>query len=625
MFNDLSIRAKALLAVALAFAAVPASMAVFPAPFLWLPLPLLGWLFYRTCWKPLRETAEEHDDARQSADWQQRIINCLTAAMTAKHHSQPDHLDRVQSIAVEIGHRMNLKKTELRVLSAAAVLRDIGLLAVPEQIIRKNGRLAQEEYDRVKIHPIVAADVVERAGFNAPVAAVVRSHHEMWNGGGYPDGLKGETIPLGARILAVAESFAAMTTDRPYGRAMPPSQALQFISTEACARFDPSVVEALAAYLKAASRSSEALAASPGDNAFGCKADNFLSSITEARRESQAVFELNEEIGNSLCLNDVFHTLSTRLGNLLAFDCMSVYLLRDGLLIPEYVQGDDKQVYLALEIPVGQGVSGYAAKSGKPVLNGNPLMEFAHLGEPIRVTSLRSALAVPLIGSEDRVGVITLYRAGKNAFRKDDLRIMQGVRTKLTAVLNNALKYRTATASASTDYLTGLPNTRSLFLHLDAELARGGRLGGVFSVLVCDLDGFKRVNDQLGHLEGNRLLCEVSRTLQESCREYDYVARMGGDEFVIVLPGLDQEETRVKAESLRRSVIEAATRCCPEVRVGMSTGAATYPRDGADAEQLLAVADQRMYDTKQRNSPVPERMSIQGVGLLNRYSEVTIQ
>ncbi len=149
------------------------------------------------------------------------------------------------------------------------------------------------------------------------------------------------------------------------------------------------------------------------------------------------------------------------------------------------------------------------------------------------------------------MGVLALYHAETDAFTSDHLRILLAISSKMALAIENALKYEQAESSAVTDYLTGLPNARSLFLQLDRELARCKRDTTSLVVMVSDMDGFKQINDRFGHLEGNRVLRLFAQALKESCREYDYVARMGGDEFVVVAPGLTAEAAAKKAESLR--------------------------------------------------------------------------
>ena len=236
------------------------------------------------------------------------------------------------------------------------------------------------------------------------------------------------------------------------------------------------------------------------------------------------------------------------------------------------------------------------AENRKPLVNGNPAVEPGSTASPSRLSILRSALAVPLEGPRGVIGVMTLYRADRDAFSRDHLRILQAISSKVSQAIENALVFQRLEDSATTDYLSGLPNARSLFLRLDSELARCQRGGEPISVVVCDLDGFKQVNDHLGHLEGNRLLKEVAETLQKQCREYDYVARMGGDEFVLLLPGSGGAAIQARLDELRRIAIETTI---PGHTVAMSVGEACYPRDGADAEELLAAADKRMYSAKQ--------------------------
>ena len=150
-----------------------------------------------------------------------------------------------------------------------------------------------------------------------------------------------------------------------------------------------------------------------------------------------------------------------------------------------------------------------------------------------------------------------LYAREKNAFTEDHLRVLSAAATKVAVAVENALKYRQAERSAVTDMLTELPNARSLFLHLDSELSRAQRTDQTIAVLVCDLDGFKQINDRFGHLEGNRVLRAVARALRLQCREYDTVARLGGDEFVLVLPGQKPESVSAKVEQLSSAVAEA--------------------------------------------------------------------
>src|SRR5439155_27176522 len=131
-----------------------------------------------------------------------RTIEALSLAIEAKDHNTHDHLKRVQIYAMQIGKDLGLDEAQLNAIRAAAMLHDIGKLAVPEHILSKPGRLTPEEFEKLKIHPVVGAGILDRVQFPYPVVRIVRSHHEKWNGTGYPDGLSGEGIPIGARILS---------------------------------------------------------------------------------------------------------------------------------------------------------------------------------------------------------------------------------------------------------------------------------------------------------------------------------------------------------------------------------------------------------------------------------------
>jgi len=325
----------------------------------------------------------------------------------------------------------------------------------------------------------------------------------------------------------------------------------------------------------------------------------FLDSIAAARQEVRLLFELTRELGSSLSVDETLSVVGVRLKRLIPYDAIAVYILRDGLLIPEYVNGEDFRLFSSLQIPVGQGLSGWVAEKQKSIMNGNPSVECSYLKDPQKFSVLRSALAVPLQGLNGTVGVLTLYRSDKDAFSRDNLRILLAISSKVSLSTENALKFRQAEDSATTDYLTNLPNSRSLFPRLETELARCRRENRMLTVAVCDLNGFKQINDRYGHLEGNRLLRNISETLRANCREYDYVARMGGDEFVLLLLGVDQTAIGQRIDQLRQMVWHAGSGDEFYDHVSMSVGAAVFPQDGSDADELLAEADRRMYKAKQ--------------------------
>lgn len=581
------------------------------------------YLIYRSYRLYIVHSEDRRNHAEEMASLHLRTIEALALAIDAKDHTTHDHLKRVQIYAVEIGKEMGLGLAELDALRAASLLHDIGKLAVPEHIISKPGKLTPEEFDRMKIHPVVGAEILERVRFPYPVVPIVRHHHEKWDGSGYPDRLKGDQIPVGARILATVDCLDALASDRQYRKAMPIDQAMGVIVAEAGRSFDPRIVEILARrYLEFEEiarnhedrpfrlntgirvEAGEAPAAGfehsdrkrPPLQAAGHGPD-FLLQIAAAREEGQALFELAQHIGNSLSLDDTLSVLAVRLKKLVPFDALAVYLKRDGDLIPEFVSGENFRLFAALRIPLGQGLSGWVAENSKPIVNGNPSVEPGYLNDPGKFSTLRSALAVPLDGLNGVVGVLALYHGDKDAYDKDHLRILQAISSKLSLAVENSLRYRQAETSATTDYLTELPNARSLFLHLETEIARCKEREDSLCVLVGDLDGFKEINDHYGHLEGNRLLKVVAQTLRGRCRQQDYVARMGGDEFVLVLPGL-------AAETLERRINVLAEACRDEARmqtgldVTISIGSALFPADGTDAESLLKAADRRMYATK---------------------------
>jgi diguanylate cyclase (GGDEF)-like protein/putative nucleotidyltransferase with HDIG domain len=591
-----------------------------------LVLPVIYWVYrsYRLYLGRLEAEKErvevEKRHVEQIASLNMRTIEALALAIEAKDHTTHTHLQRVRTYAVAIAKEIGLSLDQIEALRAAALLHDIGKLAVPENIINKPGRLTPEEFEKMKVHPLVGAEILDRVAFPYPVAPIVRSHHERWDGSGYPAGLSGEAIPIGARILAVVDCLDALASDRQYRQAMPLDRAMDRVKERAGTWFDPKIVEVLERRYVDLERIAQryedgfvpcgfskdlrverGVAPAAGFEKWADNSQNdsdFLTSIASARQEAQAMFDLSQDLGNSLSLSETLSVLSMRLRKLVPYDSIAVFVNRNGWLLPELVSGENFRVLSSLNIRVGEGLCGWVAENCKPIINGNPEVEPGYVTDPKSAT-LASALAVPLQGLNGVVGVLAMYHSTQDAFTADHLRILLAVASKVALSVENALKYQQAESSATTDFLTGLPNARSLFVHLAQEVTRCRRMKTSLAVMVCDIDGLKKINDSFGHLEGDKLLREFSTRLKDACRGYDYVARMGGDEFVITAPGLTLEAVEEKTIRLNEAAVEAGRHTCGRDVVSLSVGTAFCPEDGYDVEALLAEADRRMYSVKQ--------------------------
>jgi diguanylate cyclase (GGDEF)-like protein len=239
---------------------------------------------------------------------------------------------------------------------------------------------------------------------------------------------------------------------------------------------------------------------------------------------------------------------------------------------------------------MGAGISGVAAASGKHQNSQQPNHELSYLGALRTAHPFRHVFSAPL-QSEDWKGALTLYRASDLKFTSEDTRLMSAVAPKLSSSIANGRRFQKINQADLTDALTGLPNAKAL-------ANRMKDMAAPTAVVVCDLDGFKGVNDRFGHLTGNRLLESLAKGFQSGCRGNDFVARTGGDEFVLLLPGLRRNEVAPRLEQFREMVRLTGRVVCGENLVDASFGAAFYPADDQSSETLLAKADSQMYRRK---------------------------
>jgi putative nucleotidyltransferase with HDIG domain len=432
------------------------------------------------------ESAKQHTQEIGDLHW--RAIEALALAIDAKDETTHNHLLRVKVYATAIGQELKMSEDEMQALQAAALLHDIGKLAVPEYIISKPGKLTREEFEKMKIHPVVGAEILDRVRFPYPVVPIVRSHHEKWDGSGYPDGLKGEEIPLGARILAAVDCLDALASDRQYRRALPLEKAMEIVAGDAGTAFDPVVVEVLTRrYIEleklatSMPRPEEAQlsknikierGSAPGagfaesENVSPAQKDqvDVILSVEAAVRELRGLLSLSEEFAGALSTEEVLGLLATRIKRIVPYDTIAVFSARNRILTPQFTCGEDAAIIAAMEIPLDHGLSGWVAENRKPIANGNPAVESGY-----ESGRLRSALSVPLESGDQLMGAVTLYSTAVNAFRAEDLHMMVAASGVLAAVLANAGQTKTPAVTRKNEFLApaafGIHSASQQLLH----------------------------------------------------------------------------------------------------------------------------------------------------------------
>ncbi|HEX2340776.1 MAG TPA: HD domain-containing phosphohydrolase [Vicinamibacterales bacterium] len=577
-------------------------------------------LTYRTYRIYLGRIAEER---RRVAEWTQlhwESTEVLARAIQAKDNDGSSHVERVQHYASALAARMELSELDTQAVEIAALLHDIGKLAVPEHILSKPGPLTPNERKKMQIHAQVGAEIVSAVPFPCPVAPLIRSHHERWDGKGYPAGLRGEEIPIGARILAVVDCFDALTSERPYRPAVSSDAALGVLHDQAGKAFDPAIVAQfiqLAPYLTPPSdRSSRKIRLSRDGvreahavtTSHGQGTDAF-AEIASANRESYTLYEIAQVMGQSMSLAETMTLVSSKLSQLVPFSSCALFV-REGneRLRCRFAIGMHADLLENGTIREGTGLSGWVARHGRPLINGLPRAEFSAAGISSAETRLQSALVCPLSVNGQVIAMIEVFHEEPGSYTEDHLRVIDEISQHAAAVVHNALVFEQTQEQAFKDSLTGLANPRALQFQVARELGRARRSGSHFSLVLLDLDDFKMINDEYGHLTGDRALQKVAKMLQTTTRPYDMCIRYGGDEFVVLLAGCDRAEAEERRRTFQGAVgtITLESEDGRSIPLRVSAGASVFPEDGDTYERLLARADRRMYkDKAQRKEQLP--------------------
>lgn len=595
--------------------------------FLALLIAGLVFLFYKFDEKRLAELqaaeAERLRHVEEMAAIHMNTIESLAIAIDAKDQTTHGHVRRTQIYATQMGKLFNVSESDLRALHAGALLHDIGKLAVPEYILNKPGKLTEAEFAKMKIHPTVGGDILKRVNFPYPVEDIVRYHHEKWDGSGYPKGLKGEQIPLIARIISVVDFYDATRCDRPYRKGMKREDSLGLLNSMVGTAFDPKVVKKFIEHVVEFDRliDSEDIQEQVSssvivDTETATKPDAGLASdilgtpveqsgfrtISDAQREVFALHEIAQTIGSSLSLTDTVTLVANKLKAIVPFDSCVIFLVdeRSGKAVAAHAVGEEAEMFSSRRITIGDGITGWVIANARSMCNASPELDMVGVADEI-VKRFRGVLVSPLLREDGAFGAIALYSQSRTSYTTEHVRLLESVCQHASSALNNALTYEKTRESALIDPLTELPNARGFYMMLEQRIAECQRMNREsLAVMSMDIDDFKIINDKYGHSIGDRLLASVANVVRSELRQMDILTRYAGDEFVAIMPMASSKMAASIADRVRNTVEEQlfSVRAGTLIGLGVSIGVACFPEDGETSEELLTAAARRMQRDK---------------------------
>jgi diguanylate cyclase (GGDEF)-like protein len=517
---------------------------------------------------------------RQQEESYVATIGALAAALDAKDRYTEEHSRETAELAVAVGKRLGLQGEALRLLEYGALLHDIGKIGIPGYILQKPGALTPEEFAIMREHPVIGERILASVPFLAPLGPIVRAEHERWNGSGYPDGLKGEEIPIEARIIHACDSFHAMASDRSYRRALPMDEIVAEFRKETSRQFDPRVVEVMLEVIEREPPHITASAQSSGQPA----PDPFITGPRSWAHHMQTIEALGQQLARATSTQDICNRIGETILSLVPQDQCRVLLMNEDRtrLDVVYLRGTDREEYRAVTaenaaVEVGEGIAGWVAESRRGVVLGDT----EHHPKAMHVAGTQvideSMLAVPVVFEDEILAVIVVIKLGLNQYSLDQLRLLTILANQAAVAMANARLIDRLASAATIDSLTGLMNRAAFEEAVNKLMLRPQSWG---TLLMLDVEKLRDVNDAYGHRAGDAVLKRIARAIRASIRSDDVASRWIGDNFAILTPGF----YAAQAEALAKR-IEAALQ---SDRVSVRWGTAEYHGDTLTAQDLLA-------------------------------------
>jgi putative nucleotidyltransferase with HDIG domain len=513
-------------------------------------------------------------------------IETLAMAIDAKDQITHGHIRRVQTYAVALARSVGVTdEAQIRAIEAAALLHDMGKLAVPEYILNKPGPLTPAEFEKMKLHASAGADILSAIDFPYPVVPIVRHHHENWDGSGYPSGLKGAEIPVGARILSVVDCFDALTSDRPYRPRLSDKEAIRILLDRRGRMYDPLMVDTFVRVHTIIAPSTQDEIHNPPLRAIAA-ASTAVQELPESRNarfeeiaassdEMLTLFDLARSLTGTMGVQDATDLIAKHLRRLVPSSACVFYLYDEPTdeLIAAHASGEHAALIRGLRIPTGQRLSGWVAANRQTIRNSDPVLD---LGESARAMAPRprSCLSTPLLSGNSLVGVLSLYSSNKDVYTEEHQRLAEAIARQVSPIIGEARAAEEQRARTFTDESTGLPNLLHLRDFIRPYLEVRGSEQPV-SVLV------------VGSSNGSPFKPVLVNAIRRSLRGADLLFSTGPDELTAVLLNTSRDTAAMVARNLSSALANLGTESGSfTTRIGI----ASCPNDSSDPDQLLGQA-----------------------------------
>ena len=574
-----------------------------------LPVPVVIYYTFKTYHDKLSEQDKHYQKLTSVYD---SILEMLAMAIDAKDDVTHDHIQRVKLFARRMGEAVGLSELEIEALKAGALLHDIGKIGVPAYILNKPGKLTEHEFEQMKMHTIIGADMLSNIDFRYPVVPIVRHHHERWDGRGYPDGLKGESIPITARILTLVDNYDALRSDRPYKTGMSRDAALAYIKENAGTFFDPSLVKTFLSMadqleieaanfkpqpsnkpvkLDTAAMTNARPAAGFDTAPQVDRAAAALNSIAETNQRVTALYEMSRTLSSILSLEDTVAILTNRLSKLIPFTTCAIALFDASRSEFEIVHatGLHAERFVKRRMPAEAGITGWVITNQRPMYNTNPVLDLGFLGAETAGT-YKGVVVFPLTKNGEPLGAIALYSSDIAGYGSEHIQLMESISQPASDAISNALTFELAQRGTFPDSAIGVANERTLKTRFERELSLSRKLGTPLSLVVVNANQFGLANGDTQNQE--QTLAHLCRLTKNQLRETDLVARFESDLLIAVLPDSGQTAVSEICSRIGREIVMAGLAHDSSA----SVGAATSPHDGDSFDDLVRVARSTSVD-----------------------------